>query len=685
MKRTIILLIAVLSAIMTVEAKDTLFVKPDAASGAWAGRNAYTNLQTAIDAAAAGDQIWVAAGTYRPTSMIPNGNEARCKSFLLRDSITLIGGFAGSESSIQERESDAFPWEFAHPTILSGDINNTPADNSDNAYHVVYCGIGTSSIPYVKNAILDGVTITGGNGNRTAMEYDQKGGGIYMGLGCELRNCIISENIAQLNGGGAYIPYTSTLTNCLFTHNQTTATNSGGGAVYIDNCQYLLTVASGCHFIENSCAATATVNTTKRYGGGAVSSGNNVAFERCTFRGNTCTNPGGAAYVGNSNNFTNSFFYGNGATAGGAIFGNSAASLLTSNSLFSNNEASSNGGCISISGSSCRSVNCTFVNNAAPTNTVINAGAGFTLFNSILWNNGDDADNLLSSNIVCKNTAVEGTLVSGTDNLNVSTSAIAFTEPCSTTGRPSSDEEWVAVLAADYTLYGSSVCKDAGSTATISLSGYQFPEFDLNRNPRINGEMIDLGCYEIQCPEEELACLIEATDTTYSEDLPGTGTVTLLFNISNYNPQYTYYLTIGDEMEALEMENGVLITTLEFPGTLPYSIVRFDEESGCSVSLSDEIDTYTDSLFNPGSGIRDLEDAHIFVYPNPASDYVIIRHHSAEIGAEWILFDINGKVVRRESANNEATIFSLKGLEAGIYILKESGDSSPSITKIIKQ
>ena len=44
--------------------------------------------------------------------------------------VSVFGGIEGNEINIHQRNIEA------HPTILSGDINNTPNDTSDDAYHV---------------------------------------------------------------------------------------------------------------------------------------------------------------------------------------------------------------------------------------------------------------------------------------------------------------------------------------------------------------------------------------------------------------------------------------------------------------------------------------------------------------------------------------------------------------------
>src|SRR5262245_53578902 len=78
----------------------------------WA--NSYTSLQTALGAAVAGDEIWVASGTYKPTAGID-----RSVSFVIPNGVKLFGGFHGSgvnETSLEQRDISGAK------TILSGDI-----------------------------------------------------------------------------------------------------------------------------------------------------------------------------------------------------------------------------------------------------------------------------------------------------------------------------------------------------------------------------------------------------------------------------------------------------------------------------------------------------------------------------------------------------------------------------------
>ena len=97
--------------------------------------NAYVDLQAALATAQSGDEIWVAAGTYKPTT-----GTLRTKSFVMPAGVALYGGFAGGETARNQRD-----WA-ANMTLLSGDIG-AQGNATDNSYHVV---VGAN------NTVLDG-------------------------------------------------------------------------------------------------------------------------------------------------------------------------------------------------------------------------------------------------------------------------------------------------------------------------------------------------------------------------------------------------------------------------------------------------------------------------------------------------------------------------------------------------
>ncbi|MCB0632575.1 MAG: gliding motility-associated C-terminal domain-containing protein [Lewinella sp.] len=157
---------------------------------AWA--DAFTDLQDALAVAGAGDQIWVARGTYLPVTCNPCASEDMEQAFRLVNHTELYGGFAGTETLLEQRN-----WT-ANPTILSGDIGQT-ADSTDNVFSVL---IGEN---LSDKTILDGFIIEEGNGdgsfgfaNGGGLLLDANPGGIADII---IRNCTFRNNYA--GGGGA--------------------------------------------------------------------------------------------------------------------------------------------------------------------------------------------------------------------------------------------------------------------------------------------------------------------------------------------------------------------------------------------------------------------------------------------------------------------------------------------------
>lgn len=174
---------------------------------------AFKDLQYAINQATAGDEIWVAKGTYLPTNYLPgaSGSNPRDRSFFINKNIKVYGGFIGIETHPDQRDIKT------NPTILSADFNandNLSGDidslilqgYSDNAYHVVV----TSQLP--RTAEINGFTIKNGNANGennvqngTEKYFQKQGGGIFNWKSKALfKNITFTQNRALLEGGAVY-------------------------------------------------------------------------------------------------------------------------------------------------------------------------------------------------------------------------------------------------------------------------------------------------------------------------------------------------------------------------------------------------------------------------------------------------------------------------------------------------
>jgi predicted outer membrane repeat protein len=212
----------------------------------WA--DAFTSLQSALSAAVSGDEIWVVAGTYKPTT-----TTNRSASFALKNGVGIYGGFVGSEVSRTERNPTV------NVTILSGDIG-TVGSTSDNSLHVV-----TADSTVTASAVLDGFTIAGGNASGAA-DPDDWGGGFL---------------------GNSASPMVASST---FTGN---SASSRGGAVRVDNGS---AVFVDCAFTGNSAGVA----------GGAISAGTvtSLRLTRCTIRGNTAFDGSRGGGIDATNNVT---------------------------------------------------------------------------------------------------------------------------------------------------------------------------------------------------------------------------------------------------------------------------------------------------------------------------------------------------------------------------------------------
>ena len=273
----------------------------------------------ALSRAVSGDQIWASAGTYLPNTA--GLSDQRSTTFQLKAGVAVYGGFAGTETSLDGRNSDPA----ANGTVLSGDIG-VAGNSTDNAYHVV---TGTNTGPL---AILDGFTVTGGNAN--GGDTNGYGGGMYNASGASptLRNLIFTGNTAT-SGGGMYNSYSSpTLTRVIFNGN--TATDEGGG-IEQDHSSPTLTDVT---FSGNTAA----------FGGGIDQSSSSPRLTDVTFSGNSVTDEGGAMaiWVNSSPTLTNVTFTGNTVTnngwGGGAISITQSTVTLT-NVTFAANSAGSFG------------------------------------------------------------------------------------------------------------------------------------------------------------------------------------------------------------------------------------------------------------------------------------------------------------------------------------------------------
>lgn len=536
----------------------------------WA--DAYTDLQSALTAATNGTDLWVAAGTYKPTA----GSD-RNISFALKNGVRIYGGFAGTELLFTQRDV------WGNPTILSGDIG-VANQSSDNSYHVVV-GSNTNS-----SAVLNGFTITGGNADSTMFSSEQsKGGGIYSYHGSPaLGELWFINNYASLgggmyNGGEPGYPYGSspTIANVSFMNNSAI---EGGG---MRNENYSNPSLLMVNFSENSAT---------RSSGGMHNTGNsNPTLNEVMFVGNTSGfAAGGLGNYSSSASLTNVTFNNNSAvSSGGAIVNSNGSPTFTNVSLLDN--SAQYGGGMWNSGSSPTLINLTFKNNSASISgggILSETSSNLIVRNTILWGNTAPTGAQIHSDVslsTVSDSVVQGGFAGGTN--------IITTDPLLGT-------------LGNYGGITQTLPLQAGSSAIDSGNDTYCPATDQRGVIRPQGIRCDIGAYEF-------VPTITPTPTNTPTSTP-TATST---PINSSNPLYLSF-SETQTIEGLTSEDEDI---LKYDGQT-WSL--FFDGSDVGVSASD---LFAFSLLDPDSILMAFSSA-VTVNGISATPQDILRFDATSLG-----------------------------------------------------
>jgi hypothetical protein len=309
------------------------------------------------------------------------------------------------------------------------------------------------------------ITISGHKENKVVITCN--GRHFYMeenaGINVSLNYLTLRDGNASTCGGAIFNRKGNTLTldNCIFINNHadTTGAVDNQGIITIDNCI----------FEDNS---------TPKNGVGAVcnTSGGDMSINSTTFINNKGTVGAIYNYPNSSISITNCIFKDNKGEVASAFWNRGIATLV--NSLFVLNEhfsgttryersgTISNYGLIESErvGIFLTVINSTIADNADEVGLYNDANA--TLYNNIIWNNGDGNNDVYTSG--------EGTTT-------VSNNLIGI-DP---------------LLNSDYSLQEGSPAIDAGDINLLALEDLTGLT-DLAGNPRISNNKVDLGAYEFQ-------------------------------------------------------------------------------------------------------------------------------------------------------------------------------------------
>jgi parallel beta-helix repeat protein len=248
----------------------------------------FLHIQDAIDAAVDGDVILIAPGTYL---------DERDKNL----------DFAGKAIVVRGEAED--------PTVCtidcSGDGNGFIFDDGEDA-----------------DAVVEYLTIRGGTGYPKPDYFGYTfGGAIYCDASSPtIRHCVLMDSWSDYEGGAIYCSSRSDARVLFCTMVNNTAGGDGGG-IYVD--EYSSPIFANC-----------IVSNNEGFFGGAVAvrALATPVFANCLFSNNEATRYAGGAlcWSGSDIVFTNCTFYGNGADAGGALYGGAASTPILTNCILWN-------------------------------------------------------------------------------------------------------------------------------------------------------------------------------------------------------------------------------------------------------------------------------------------------------------------------------------------------------------
>lgn len=544
------------------------FVRAGAAGSAtglsWG--DAFPTLQDALTRGGSDHEIRVAEGVYYPDQGGGQTPGSVAAKFVVPPGVTLLGGFAGTETPSGEADPAA------HPTVLSGDVGRDDADPDGNfiaetpADHV-----GTNASAFLNLAAapagagIDGFILTAaGSGGalkissgspfvrhcRFSGNSGASGGAVVLNTpaNVEFADCTFSGNTATAAGGAVFANGgTHSFSGCGFSGNAAHGIGGGGGAIFASTATASI---RDCDFHQNQ--ATATFG----YGGAVKGKDSALSMTRCLFQENGAYDGGALHIVGTAAvSLTNCRVRENVARSdGGAIYLDGIAATITGCEFSANRAAASGGGLYHYDASPTFDL-CSFAGNAA-------GNDGGAIYNRT-WNSARPAAPILRNCIVWNNRKGYESNPAGTSVADVSTvhptrfshCLVAFS--CgSTAWNPemgidlgenldidpqfllSPEPGLTAPQNIDLRLQADSPAIDAGSSALVPADRADLNEngdttetlpLDLAGLPRVAGATVDPGAFEAETGPAPVATIPRLRFDTLSGAHPGVLDVASLF------------------------------------------------------------------------------------------------------------------------------------------------------------
>ncbi len=402
--------------------------------------NAFATPAPALAAARPGDEVWVAAGVYPGPFTLPAG-------------VSLLGGFAGTETAREERN------RFAHFSVLDGQLRT----------NVLTVAAGAAA-----NTRVDGLVIRQG--------FATSGAGLRVSGGAPvIADCLFFDNNATVLGNAVYLEggTTAVVTNNHFAGNgrQLTVPPTGGGAIALGSASPRI---EGNTFVGN-----------RARDGGAVYSvaAGGLVTGNWFIQNEAWLNGGGFGAFASATRVTHNRFYGNtaGRKGGGVSATDGSTALVFNNALLRNraalttNEPRGGGGIFVDATSVATVLNNTLVENLAPVGGILCSNRNALLANNLVSGGPSGIGGVTGLQLRRNNVSVPG-----------GTNYVGFPDVTGTAGNLAQNPRFAGdPRAGEFALLADSPCRDAGETNAVHAGAR-----DLDGQPRTLGLAVDIGADE---------------------------------------------------------------------------------------------------------------------------------------------------------------------------------------------
>lgn len=500
---------------------------------------AFATVDTAISKAAAGDVIYVAAGTYVTTTQWGPNLVA-----------TMVGTGDSRDQVVIESDGSYRTLRTASTAVVSNlTIVGNAAWKADKGGAVEMTG-GTIDDCVIK----DGTAYAKNN---------LAGGNVYMDNGAVVQNCEIIGGSATNRGGNVHL-VNGKLFNCAISGGTTDGSNGIGGNLFVN----------GSSAIVSNCVVS---------GGSADARGGNVFLLAGTLK--DCHVKDGIVVSASDQ------YHG-----GGNLFiqaGTLSRCKVTGGSITSGNERGG-GVLVKSGGSSITIEDCLIANNSQGGiyaidkvteiyNTTIVANTGYGIYG---YSNYPKS---FVNSVLFGNTNANGAREWAGDRLhdNIASMGTGDTGFSGTSGYVAIAEDAFADYAnGDYRPATNSALVDAGQADTRTDAS----QLDLNGDSRIVGR-VDIGCYE--CQKTVWFAVADGQEPHGKAPF----TVTFTCAASNATGTVTYAFDFGDGTAVETTTDGEITHEYATPGVFTVTMTATDDVSTTSDTLKDYIRTVGDRLY----------------------------------------------------------------------------------------